>query len=213
MAEPNRTDKSANAPILIKKYANRRLYHTQKSSYVTLDDLALMVKQGEDFVVQDAKTGEDITRNILTQIIFDAENSGQMLLPVSFLREIIRLYGDTMQSIVPGYLEQAMAIFSKSQTHYREEFEKSLAQNPAMIGMEGLANLNREWMERTMQMFGIFSKLEEGASHEDEEPQGDGAGEMAEGDSGGRDGEIEALRGELEEMQKTLARLSARGRD
>ena len=95
-------------PVVIKKYANRRLYNTATSSYVTLDDLSRMVKEGNDFVVYDAKTGEDITRAVLTQIIVEEEQKGQNLLPISFLRQLISLYGDSMQWLVPRYLEQAM---------------------------------------------------------------------------------------------------------
>ncbi len=109
MSEAN--PKTGSDVVLIKKYANRRLYNTQLSSYVTLDDLAQMVKDERAFVVQDAKSGEDITHSVLTQIIFDAENSGQTMLPTNFLREIIRLYGDSMQNFVPSYLEQAMGNF------------------------------------------------------------------------------------------------------
>src|SRR5476651_237871 len=93
------------APITIKKYANRRLYNTGTSTYVTLEDLAVMVKEGEDFVVFDAKTGEEITRSVLTQIIFEQENKGQNLLPITFLRQLIRFYGDSMQMLVPQYLD------------------------------------------------------------------------------------------------------------
>ena len=99
---------SGGKPVVVKKYANRRLYNTATSSYVTLDDLATMIKEGGDFVVYDAKTGEDITRSVLTQIIVEQEQKGQNLLPISFLRQLIGFYGDSMQFLVPGYLEQAM---------------------------------------------------------------------------------------------------------
>src|SRR5689334_1801232 len=102
-------------PVVIKKYANRRLYNTSTSSYVTLDDLSHMVKAGRDFVVFDAKSGDDITRAVLTQIIVEEEQKGQNLLPISFLRQLISLYGDSMQWLVPRYLEQAMAAFALNQ--------------------------------------------------------------------------------------------------
>src|SRR5579872_5352131 len=113
------TTTSASPPIVIKKYANRRLYNTATSSYVTLDDLATMIKEGGDFVVYDAKTGEDITRSVLTQIIVEQEQKGQNLLPISFLRQLIGFYGDSMQFLVPGYLEQAMLAFQRNQEQMR----------------------------------------------------------------------------------------------
>ena len=107
-------------PTIIKKYANRRLYHTGTSTYVTLDDLARMVKDGEDFVVHDAKSGDDITRVVLGQIIFEQENKGPHLLPISFLSQLIRFYGDSMQSIVPSYLETSLAASTRDQDKLRE---------------------------------------------------------------------------------------------
>jgi polyhydroxyalkanoate synthesis repressor PhaR len=109
------TGASETPPIVIKKYANRRLYNTATSSYVTLDDLSAMVKKGGDFVVYDAKTGEDITRSVLTQIIVEEEQKGQNLLPISFLRQLISFYGDNMQWLVPRYLEHAMKSFAHNQ--------------------------------------------------------------------------------------------------
>ena len=109
-------------PVVIKKYANRRLYNTGTSTYVTLEDLAEMVKKGEEFGVQDAKSGEDITHSVLTQIIFELENkNGQNMLPVSFLRQLIAFYGDQMQMIVPSFLEQSMIAFAKEQERFREQ--------------------------------------------------------------------------------------------
>src|SRR6266852_5383136 len=107
-------------PVVVKKYANRRLYHPATSSYVTLDDLATMIKEGGDFVAYDAKTGEDITRSVLTQIIVEQEQKGQNLLPISFLRQLISFYGDSMQFLVPGYLEQAMIAFAGNQEQMRD---------------------------------------------------------------------------------------------
>ena len=110
------------APTVIKKYANRRLYHTGTSTYVTLEDLAGMVREGEDFAVYDAKTGEEITRSVLTQIIFEQEGKeGQNLLPVTFLRQLIRFYGDSMQALVPSYLEFSMDNLSREQKQLREQ--------------------------------------------------------------------------------------------
>src|SRR5579884_4405107 len=112
---------SAATPITIKKYANRRLYNTASSAYVTLADLAAMVKAGEDFVVYDAKSGEDITRSVLTQIIFEQENKqGQNLLPITFLRQLIRFYGDSLQALVPSYLEFSIDRLTSEQQKFRE---------------------------------------------------------------------------------------------
>src|SRR3984957_11879352 len=108
------------APVVIKKYANRRLYNTATSSYVTLDHLCQMVKHGDDFVVYDAKTGDDITRSVLTQIIFEEEGKGQNMLPISFLRQLIGFYGDSLQSLVPSYLEMTMSSFAKNQEQMRQ---------------------------------------------------------------------------------------------
>ncbi|MCC2109096.1 MAG: polyhydroxyalkanoate synthesis repressor PhaR, partial [Hyphomicrobiales bacterium] len=110
-------------PTTIKKYANRRLYNTGTSAYVTLEDLAEMVKKGEDFEVFDAKTGEDITRSVLTQIIFEQEGKvGQAMLPVSFLRQLIRFYGDSMQALVPSYLEFTLDRLTSEQQKFRDQF-------------------------------------------------------------------------------------------
>lgn len=116
--------------IVIKKYANRRLYDTRRSSYITLDDLATMVRDGREFKVVDAKSDEDITHSVLTQIIMEAEQSGQTMLPVGFLRQLITLYGDGMQSLVPGYLDAAMDSFRRNQVQFRSALEGALAGNP-----------------------------------------------------------------------------------
>ena len=139
-------------PVVIKKYANRRLYNTAKSSYVTLEDLSQMVQAGEDFQVFDAKSGEDITRSVLAQIIFEQESKGQNMLPTNFLRQLIRLYGDALQSVVPSYLDASMETFARNQERLRETF----GQNPAMASFEQLARSNMEWMDRAMRMFGPF---------------------------------------------------------
>ena len=113
-------------PVTIKKYANRRLYNTGTSTYVTLEDLAAMVKNGEDFVVYDAKTGEDITRSVLTQIIFEQENKeGQNLLPITFLRQLIRFYGDSMQMLVPRYLEVSIESLTREQEKFRQQMAQA----------------------------------------------------------------------------------------
>src|SRR5713226_5677717 len=145
-------------PVTIKKYANRRLYNTGTSTYVTLEDLAVMVKKGEDFVVFDAKTGEDITRTVLTQIIFEQENKeGQNLLPINFLRQLIRFYGDSMQMLVPRYLEVSI----DSLTREQEKFRGQIAQAFGMGGFGGIEDQvrrNMEMFERTFAMFAPFAR-------------------------------------------------------
>src|SRR5918912_4356361 len=113
------------APVVVKKYANRRLYNTATSSYVTLDDLANLIKEGGDFVVQDAKTGEDLTRSVMTQIIVEEEGKGQNLLPISFLRQLIAFYGDSMQWLVPSYLESSMRSFAHNQEQMRRYMQET----------------------------------------------------------------------------------------
>lgn len=116
--------------IVIKKYANRRLYNTSSSSYITLEDLAQMVRENVEFAVFDAKSGEDITHSILTQIIMDEEANGEQMLPVSFLRQLISMYGNSMQSMMPSYLEATVTNFRERQSEIREAFEKGMANNP-----------------------------------------------------------------------------------
>jgi polyhydroxyalkanoate synthesis repressor PhaR len=129
--------KSGAAPVIIKKYANRRLYNTETSSYITLEHLAEMTREGRDFQVFDARTGEDITRSVLTQIVMEGEAGGQTMLPISFLRQIIALYGDSMQGMVPHYLEASMAAFADNQAKFRDAamkpFEQLARQNLAMF--------------------------------------------------------------------------------
>lgn len=153
-------------PTVIKKYANRRLYDTGRSSYVTLDDLCTMVKENRDFVVYDAKTGEDLTRSVLTQIIVDQESKGHNMLPTNFLRQFIGFYGDNLQNLVPSYLEQSFEAFTKNQEQFREQFGKMggganpMAQmmNPAsaMSTMEDLTRKNMEMFENAMKAWAPF---------------------------------------------------------
>lgn len=153
-------------PTVIKKYANRRLYDTGRSSYVTLDDLCEMVKEGHDFVVQDAKSGEDLTRGVLTQIIVDQESRGdQNLLPTSFLRNLISFYGDNVQELVPNYLDQTLNLFVNNQERMREQINKSFEEMRSMSGMDvfpgssALEELNKQNMamfEQAMKMFSPF---------------------------------------------------------
>ncbi|WP_029004023.1 polyhydroxyalkanoate synthesis repressor PhaR [Azorhizobium doebereinerae] len=139
-------------PVTIKKYANRRLYNTGTSTYVTLEDLANMVKEGEDFVVYDAKNGDDITHSVLTQIIFEQENKGQNLLPIAFLRQIIRFYGDSMQMMVPRYLEMSIESFTKEQGRMRDHVAKTITGTP-FGGFEDQVRRNMEVFEQAFNMF------------------------------------------------------------
>jgi len=142
-------------PVVIKKYANRRLYNTGTSTYVTLEDLAGMVKRGEEFSVQDAKTGEDITHPVLTQIIFELENKdGQTMLPIPFLRQLIAFYGDQMQMIVPSFLEQSMNAFAKEQERFREQMKSALGKTPIdVMKMAPPIKALEEQTRRNMEMF------------------------------------------------------------
>ena len=146
-------------PVIIKKYANRRLYNTGTSTYVTLEDLASMVKAGEDFVVYDAKTNEDITRSVLTQIIFEQENKegGQNLLPINFLRQLIRFYGDSMQMLVPRYLEVSLNSLTKEQAKFREQISQAFGMG-GFGAMEDQVRRNMEMFERTFAMFAPFAR-------------------------------------------------------
>jgi len=174
-------------PITIKKYANRRLYNTATSSYVTLDHLAEMVKQGEDFVVFDAKTGQDITRSVLTQIIFEEENKGQNLLPAQFLRQLIRFYGDSLQSFVPSYLEMSMENFSRNQEQLRERLTSAFGGGQAFNLFEEQVRQNIALFDRAVKMFTPFYGM-----------RGPGA------DDASAEEEIADLKAQLSELQKRL---------
>jgi polyhydroxyalkanoate synthesis repressor PhaR len=155
--------------IIIKKYANRRLYNTETSSYITLDHLAVMTREGRDFKVIDAKTEEDITHNVLTQIIMEEENRGQTMLPVNFLRQLIALYGDSMQSMVPQYLEASMDAFRRNQAQFRSAMEGAFASGP----FAEIAKRNMEMFEAAASAFQLKKngatpeKKEAGAASED----------------------------------------------
>ena len=146
---------------VIKKYANRRLYNTATSTYVTLDDLSAMVKAGQDFLVYDAKTGEDITRSVLTQIIFEEENKGgaQTLLPVNFLRQLIKFYGDQMQGVVPGYLEFSLDNLMKDQDKIRKQVMDAVGVGDSFKGMEEQAKRNMAMFNDAMKVFNPFASM------------------------------------------------------
>ncbi len=193
--------------IVIKKYANRRLYNTGSSSYVTLEDLADLVKAGDDFVVYDAKTGEDITRPVLTQIIFEAENSttGQNLLPIQFLRQLIRLYGDQMQAFVPSYLEASLEAFSKQQERIREQMAGAFGSTPGYGLFDEQVKQNLALFDRAMKMFapGLATGLATGIAprppHHDEASAEPKAADLAD------------LKHQIEAMQKQIEKLASKG--
>lgn len=199
-----------NEPITIKKYANRRLYNTATSSYVTLDHLADMVKRGQEFNVHDAKTGEDITRAVLTQIIFEEEGKGgQQLLPIQFLRQLIRFYGDSMQNLLPGYLNLSMDSFSKNHERMREQLASTFGSNPMLKDFEGLARQNMAMFERTLRMFTPFGALMPNRTqHRDETGTQDAQPEPATGTSA--DQEIAELKAQLDAMRRQLDELANR---
>ena len=180
-------------PVVIKKYANRRLYNTQTSSYVTLDHLAAMVKDGTEFEVQDARTGDDITRSVLTQIIFEEEAKGQSLLPIKFLRQLIRFYGDSLQSFVPGYLDMSMEGFTKNQGAMRDRIAEAMGGGNQMI--ENLTRQNLAMFENAMAMFTPFGVG--GAAKAEPKPAAAKASD-----------EVADLKEEMEAMRKQLAELA-----
>jgi len=190
-------------PVTIKKYANRRLYNTGTSTYVTLEDLAAMVKGGEDFIVHDAKTGEDITRQVLAQIIFEQENKeGQSMLPIAFLRQLIRFYGDSMQMLVPRYLEVSIDSFTREQEKFRQQMAQAFGAGP-FAPIEDQVRRNMEMFERAFSMFTPFARREQQAVTE----AGKAQPSATEGE------EIHDLKRQMEEMQKRLDRLSEKGKD
>jgi polyhydroxyalkanoate synthesis repressor PhaR len=173
MSNPKSNQPGDGKPVVVKKYANRRLYNTATSSYVTLDDLAGMIKKGGDFVVKDAKTGEDLTRSVLTQIIVEQEQKGQNLLPIGFLRQLIGFYGDNMQFLVPGYLEQAMIAFARNQEKMRSNLRTTFGMFP-FGQFEEIGKQNMAMFERALRMLSPSSpetdSPAEAASREADEP-------------------------------------------
>jgi len=195
MADANRGDE----PITIKKYANRRLYNTATSSYVTLDHLAQMVRDGVDFVVHDAKSGDDITRQVLTHIIVEEESKGTNLLPLSFLRQLISLYGDSLQSMVPSYLEQTMKAFAGNEDQMRTLMDQAFGGNPAMKPFEDMARQNMAVFENAVRMFNpMAAGGETPAATPGATPQQE-------------DGNMDDMRAQLDQLQKQLNELSKRG--
>jgi polyhydroxyalkanoate synthesis repressor PhaR len=187
-------------PVTIKKYANRRLYNTGTSTYVTLEDLAAMVKNGEDFLVYDAKTGDDITRSVLAQIIFEQENkAGQNLLPATFLRQLIRFYGDSMQMLVPRFLEQSLQTLTQDQDKFRSQMTNAFGMG-AFAPLDEQIRRNMELFERTFSMFKPFALT----GRKDE--AGGGGSEPPK-----ESAEIDDLRKQMKDMQEKLDRMSKEG--
>ena len=191
---------SQDTPTTIKKYANRRLYNTGTSTYVTLEDLADMVKEGEDFVVVDAKSGDDLTRWVLTQIIFEQESKGQNLLPITFLRQLIGFYGDSLQNLVPAYLDFSIESLVRDQEKLRSQMANSLGTG-ALDAVGDQVRRNSEMFEQAMRMFLPFSGSQSKQTPEATKGSPESAGE----------GELEALKRQLDEMQKKLDKLADRG--
>lgn len=201
MPEENKPEASSET-IIIKKYANRRLYNTATSRYVTLEQLSEMVKAGQDFAVYDAKTGEEITRSVLTQIIFEEENKGgQTLLPVNFLRQLIGMYGNAMQPFVPNYLDTVMETFQKNQEIIREQFTGMLGKVPALKPFEDIAKQNMAMMEKAMQRFALFQAGNPQPEKPRPQPPGGGNDDLAE------------MKARIDAMQAQLERLSKRDKD
>ncbi len=190
MAESNARAEAANdapstpraQPVVVKKYANRRLYNTESSSYVTLEDLAGMVRLGRDFVVYDAKSGDDITRSVLTQIIVEEESKGRHLLPEGFLRHLIGFYGDSLQTVLPRYLDVAMNGFAHQQVQMRRSMEQAMGGFMPFPSLEDVSKQNIAMMERAMSLFAPF--------RQPEAPQ-----------------TIESLKAEVESLRRQLAEL------
>ncbi len=182
-------------PVVVKKYANRRLYNTESSSYITLDTLAEMVRVGRDFVVYDAKTGEDITRGVLTQIIVEEESKGRAMLPTGFLRQLIGFYGDQMQSLVPRYLEQAMTSFARQQEQVRVAVQQTMGNFFPFGNIEEVGRQNMAMMERAIHLFSPFGFRE---------PDTNDA-RAATGPA--LQDEVKALRAEVEFLRAQLARV------
>jgi polyhydroxyalkanoate synthesis repressor PhaR len=192
---------SASEKVVIKKYANRRLYNTRSSAYVTLEHLSEMVKEGIDFVVYDAKTNEDITRSVLTQIIFDEENRGQNLLPIQFLRQLIRFYGDSMQAFVPTYLELSLDSFTRQQEALRTQIAGSIGGVPGAGFLEDQVRQNWALFARALRVFSPFAFAS---------PEGAQPAETAPKPKPPEDASLEELQRRMAEMQAQLAKLAAK---
>jgi len=190
MADPTQPPQT---PVTIKKYANRRLYNTATSSYVTLDHLCQMVKDNVDFVVYDAKSGEDITRSVLTQIIVEEEGKGQSLLPINFLRQVISFYGDNLQVLLPRYLDQSMELFGRNQEQMRAYMKETFGGMFPFARFEEMGKQNLALFERAMTMFTPFKP--------EAKPSDAAAGS-------GKEVQLDAVRHQVEALQRQLETLT-----
>ena len=196
----SQSEQAGAKPVVVKKYANRRLYNTATSSYVTLEDLATMIKGGGDFIVHDAKTNEDITRSVLTQIIVEQEQKGQNLLPISFLRQLIGFYGDSIQFLVPGYLEQAMIAFAKNQEQMRNTLRATFGIFP-FGQFEQMGKQNMALFEQALKMLSPYGVA--GASAE--KPAAPAPPAQAEA---AEDPRLQRLESQLDAMRRQLDALT-----
>jgi len=195
-------------PVVVKKYANRRLYNTETSSYITLDNLADMIRAGRDFVVYDAKSGEDITRGVLAQIIVEEESKGTSMLPTAFLRQLIGFYGGSLQGVVPRYLEQAMSTFARQQQQLRQVVQQTFS--PFLpVGVEEMSRQNVAMIERAMSMFNPFHRGSEPLPPGQEAQPGADAppphGSPPQVGHGNDQHEMERMQREIESLRTQLA--------
>ena len=201
--------------VVIKKYANRRLYNTATSSYVTLDDLAAMVREGIDFVVYDAKTNDDLTRTILTQIIFEEESRGEALLPVQFPRRLIGFYGGQMQGVLPSYLEMSLDSFSRQQEQFRTQLNRAFGTGAGAGLMEDAVRQNMVMFQKAMTLFpGFNAYTRAGAAEKTAEAPETPSRATASGGTSGSDPALDEMRRQMDEMRAQIDRLasgSARG--
>ena len=188
--------KAEDGVVIIKKYANRRLYNTATSAYVTLDDLARMVRDGIEFQVFDAKSNEDLTRQILTQIIFEEESRGEALLPVQFLRQLIGFYGNPVQGVLPSYLEMSLENFTRQQEQFREQMSRTFAAAPGAGLMDEAIKRNMAMFEQAMRMWPGMA----GAASKPEAPKTEATADP-----------LEAMRRQMDEMRAQIDRLAGKG--
>ena len=194
--------------VVIKKYANRRLYNTATSSYVTLDNLSDMVRQNVDFIVYDAKSGDDITRGVLAQIIFEEESHGQSLLPIQFLRQLISFYGDSMQNLLPTYLEMSLDGFAKQQERFRSQFSQAFGGAPGLGYFDEQVSQNLAMFDRAMRMFSPFSFAANAAGAP---ASGEAAPESAEPKPTADSHEMDDLKKQLAAMKAQIDALATKG--
>jgi polyhydroxyalkanoate synthesis repressor PhaR len=198
------TETKTSDAVIIKKYANRRLYDTSASRYVTLDHLRELVREGRDFKVIDAKSGDDLTRGVLAQIIFEEESKGETLLPVEFLRQLISFYGDSMQSMVPSYLQMSMETFARQHQAMRDKMAGAMGEamgGNSMAMLEEQAKRNMAMFQQAMSMFSPFST---GAT------MGDMPGAPQSHEPAAKSDDVQALRAELDAMRRKLDQLASK---